>query len=128
MKKVITIILVLMLLMGTASAETFYSVYAIQQKLMYSMPLMQAGTKINCELKGTIFKVIETEGWYIYLVGVNDKDADPAIIYGYNNPCFLTISETAYQRGDNLSVSGEVSIYYSSPMVPLVYPATITLR
>lgn len=115
-----------MLVAGTASAETLYSVYAIQQKLMYSMPLMQVGTEINCELKGTVFKVIETKGWYIYVVGVDEKDADPALIYGYNNPCFLTLSETEYQRGDNLSVSGQVSIYFSSPMVPLVYPATVT--
>jgi hypothetical protein len=125
MKKIIALALVLILAAGLASAETFTTIHDFQQKFMLTAPIWLQGTGLKCDYTGTVMGYYDADGWYVYTVGVKDATADNALVYGYDCPCFMTISAYKLEPGTVIHVTGDLQVQFSSSIVPFVYPADV---
>lgn len=123
MKKLFVLFLIAALILGTASAETLTTMHDIQYKLMTSLPIMIFDQDITCILTGCIISKIPKEGWYLYMVTVYEEEADGAYPYGIDMPCFWFLSEKEHNPADVVTVTGKLLVYYSSPLIPFLYPA-----
>ena len=131
MKKLFILVLAVLLICSTASAQTFVSLSQLQQHLENYSPSqsMAAGTHY-LEIEGTIDSITWTgaNNHYNLILLVEDEKALAPI--GASSPqlCVhfrLHKDQPPFQPGDVITVFGSVNELYSSVMVPQILAKTI---
>lgn len=129
MKKVITIILVLMLLVGTASAETLTTLLDIQNYMMTVQPKdILWGEDVYVNLTGKVVSVpYAGEVFHVYRIECYEEYAQRAYLFDYN-PCFYASVNfpAVFEPGDRVRVEGKINAQYSSPLIPFINVSNIT--
>lgn len=127
MKRITCVLLcTLVLAMSCAAAETLTTLDAVQRVLQNTtMKQLIYGKKIEVSLTGTVVQITPAADWYVYRVECPGDGSD-AYMFGYDEPCFITWGFDL-SIGDKVRVNGVLNALYSSPLVPFIGQADITV-
>lgn len=127
MKRITCVLLcTLVLAMSCAAAETLTTLADVQKVLHNTHPHdLLYGPDITVSLTGTIVEVTPANGWDVYRIECA-SDGLSASMLGYDKPCFVTWGFDMHV-GDHVRVNGKLNNLYSSPLVPFIGQADITV-
>lgn len=128
MKKILSILLVLTVVMAMASpaaAQTFYSLDQVQHYLYYHSPMESVGEDPYVEIEGTISEIIYTgpNNHHSMTLLIDEEKASAPI---WSDSPQLTVhfrlhaDEVPWKVGDTVTVFGTLNTLYSSFMVPYI--------
>lgn len=128
MKKILSILLVLTVVMAMASpaaAQTFYSLDQVQHYLYYHSPMESVGDDPYVEIEGTISEIIYTgpNNHHSMTLLIDEEKASAPI---WSDKPQLTVhfrlhaDEAPWKVGDTVTVFGTLNPLYSSFMVPWI--------
>ena len=137
MKKLLTVILLLLFIIPVGLAEDFTNLHDLQN-YTYNTPASKCpsyGPYLH--IRGVITDIINYKtsdfGKYIlndYILTVEVDEDKAATAIGHENPCFTALLTTChgdmpFEIGQDVFIDGEYNCMYSSPVIPCVKVTTI---